>query len=150
MFLNKYSIFNLWQYSTHTQTTLTPIGTWLMLLSCCNEELCMHALSQSDEYRAVNQSWYWRINCHTFSSEHFPGTILDVVFGQLCNFFDSVDERLSLLTLSCRPLLHSTAPCRWVYTVINTRMFHQEPDNEIMVQLKTKFTFINCAMCVPY
>lgn len=35
----------------------------------------------------------------------------------------------------------ATFPCRWVYTVINTRMFHQEPDNEIMVQLNKVYIY---------
>lgn len=33
-----------------------------------------------------------------------------------------------------------------------TRMFHQEPDNEIMVQLNQVYIYKkkNCEMCVPY
>lgn len=38
-------------------------------------------------------------------------------------------------------------PCCWVYSVIKTRMFHKEPDNEITVQLNQVYIYKLWDLC---
>lgn len=43
--------------------------------------------------------------------------------------------------LQTNPSSAQSFPRRWVDAVINTRMFHQEPDHEIMVQLNQVYIY---------
>lgn len=121
------------------QTTLLPTRTLLILLCCSDKELVfMHVLS--NEPTLTPKDRLFTLYCRK------QNAFFDVVFGQLraffvC-FFDSVEESPSLPQTN-PPLLRSKVAfprCR-VYTVISKRMFHREPDDEIMVQLNQVYIY---------
>lgn len=121
------------------QTTLLPTRTLLILLCCSDKELVfMHVLS--NEPTLTPKDRLFTLYCRK------QNAFFEVVFGQLraffvC-FFDSVEESPSLPQTN-PPLLRSKVAfprCR-VYTVISKRMFHREPDDEIMVQLNQVYIY---------